>query len=183
MPTVVTDAVLEHRRRLGLDKQDERWEGVWHLVNPPKIWHVRFAVDLFLVLAPRASELGLQPLGEGGVFGSDIDWRVPDQMFVRPGSTYGDAGWATAEVVVEIHSPGDDSYRKLPFYARRGVREVLIFHQDRRYQLYRPDEHGDMALVAPNPDGTVHCRTLDVALSTIEGPRLRVAWDTGSADL
>ena len=34
--------------------------------------------------------------------------------------------FATAAIVVEVVSPGDESWEKLPFYARQGVDEVLI---------------------------------------------------------
>jgi len=34
-----SDSMVEERRRLGIDKHDERWEGEWHFVNPPKYWH------------------------------------------------------------------------------------------------------------------------------------------------
>lgn len=183
VPTVVTDAVLEHRRRLGIDKRDERWEGEWHLVNPPKVWHVSLGLDLVFALRPLAEARGLRAYAEGGIFGADNDWRIPDQMYARPDSLYGDAGWTTAELVVEIRSPGDDSYKKLPFYASRGVREVLILHENRRVELYRPDRHGDMALVQPDEDGRVRCETLGTTLATVPGPLLRITWDGGSVQV
>jgi Uma2 family endonuclease len=34
------------------------------------------------------------------------------------------------DVVVEIHSPGDESFDKLPFYAQLGVPEVWIIDRD-----------------------------------------------------
>ena len=40
--------------------------------------------------------------------------------------------------MVEIHSPGDESYDKLPFYAELGVPEVWIINRDSKVpQLYR----------------------------------------------
>jgi Uma2 family endonuclease len=33
---------------------------------------------------------------------------------------------ATAEIVVEILSPGDDTYAKFGFYAAHGVREIIV---------------------------------------------------------
>lgn len=182
MPTVVTDAVLDERRRLGIDKRDERWEGEWHLVNPPKNWHGDVAQDLLLALLPLAAARGLRACGERGLFGADDDWRVPDLMVVRPGSEYGDAGMATAELVVEVRSPGDDSYKKLPFYGRR-VREALILHQDRRVELYRPGPDGAMALVEPGPDGSVRSDVLDAALATVPGPRLRLTGAGGATEV
>ena len=34
------------------------------------------------------------------------------------------------DVAVEIHSPGDEAYEKLPFYSELGVPEVWIIHRD-----------------------------------------------------
>jgi Uma2 family endonuclease len=52
------------------------------------------------------------------------DFRVPDGGLHRrrPRGTW----HATAALVVEITSPGDESWQKLPFYARHDVDEVLI---------------------------------------------------------
>lgn len=181
MPAVVTDALLEHRRRLGLDRRDERWAGEWRIVNPPKIWHVRVQRDLLVALIPRAASLGLEPLGESGVFGAPDDFRVPDLVFARPDEVYGDdEGWGRAELVVEVRSPGDDSYLKLPFYASR-VREVLILHRDRTPELYRGRDRVHAAA-----DGSVRSEALGVTFTPIgtpEGPRLRITWDGGSAEV
>lgn len=97
---------LERRRRLGLDKQDERWAGEWRLVNPPRRWHARLNSDMFRVLAPRAEARGLSPYCEStGVFEDvDTNWRVPDQVYARPDQEI-DEGVAGAELVVGIRSP------------------------------------------------------------------------------
>jgi Uma2 family endonuclease len=178
VPTVVTDDLLAHRRRLGIDRRDECWAGEWHIVNPPKIWHNRVQRDLLVALIPRAEALGLEPFGECGVFGAADDFRVPDLVFVRPEDVYGDGeGWTRAELVVEVRSPGDDSYEKLPFYAER-VREVLILHRDRTPELYRGTDR-----VTPDADGSVRCEALDVTFTPVAGPTLRITWDGGTAEV
>ncbi len=115
------------------------------------------------------------------MFGAHDDWRVPDQVYTRPEDGI-DEGYVSAELVVEIRSPGDDSYRKLGFYAARGVGEVLILHEDRRVELFRLDD-GVLAPVAPDGDGGACCEALGVTLSTVAGPRLRVDWDGGCAEV
>lgn len=180
MPTVVTDDLLEHRRRLGIDKSDERWAGEWRIVNPPKNWHSVLLMRLGVALMPVIDALGLEAGVENGVFGADDDWRVPDLVVARPEDTYGDAGKARAELVVEIRSPGDDSYLKLPFYAAR-VREVLILHRDRTPELFRGRERVHAAA-----DGSVRSEALGVTftpVATDAGPRLRIAWDEGVAEI
>jgi Uma2 family endonuclease len=63
-------------------------------------------------------------MSEFNVGESEHDFRVPDGGLHRPGA----AGvWLpTAAVVVEILSPDDESWQKLPFYAEHRVDEVLL---------------------------------------------------------
>ena len=149
VPVPVSEREIDDRRRLGIDKRDERWAGEWRLVNPPKFWHSVMNLRLALALAPLADARGLvAAIDACGVFAADNDWRVPDQVYARPEDAR-EEGVVSAELVVEIRSPGDDSYRKLPFYAARGVREVLVVHEDRRAELYPRDAGGEMVAVTP----------------------------------
>ena len=103
-PDVLVDrpeALLEHRRLLGLDKKDECWDGEWHLVNPPKLWHSQLNSDLFLTLGPIARAVGLRPYVDcTGVFGAENNWRVPDQVYARDEAAFED-GLRSAELLVE----------------------------------------------------------------------------------
>jgi Uma2 family endonuclease len=174
----VPESILAERSRLGADQLDERWEGEWHFVNPPKLWHPRLNGDLFLVLAPLARRMGLQPYGEGtGVFAGAQDWRVPDQVYARDDHEV-EEGLTGAELVVELRSPDDESYAKLPFYAARGITEALIVHRDRRFELFRLD---DASGYQPVQDG--RCEVLGVTFTTVAGPRLRIEWDGGDAEV
>jgi Uma2 family endonuclease len=149
VPVPVSEREIDDRRRLGIDKRDERWAGEWRLVNPPKQWHASLNARLLVALAPGAEARGLDYYSDAiGLFAAHDDWRVPDQVYARPEDARED-GVVSAELVVEIRSPGDDSYRKLPFYAARGVREVLVVHRARRAELYRRDAGGEMVAVTP----------------------------------
>ncbi len=178
---VMADAELTiaQRQRLGLDKLDELWDGVWHLVNPPKRWHGELNTELLLVLAPRAAAKGLKRYGDAtGVYGDvEKNWRIPDQVYARPEDGI-EEGVTGAELVVEVRSPGDETYEKLPFYAERGVTEVLIVHQDRRFELRRLGREGAYEVVE---DGA--SEALGVTFSTGAGPKLRIAWEGGSAEV
>ncbi len=68
---VNADSFIEHRRHLGMDKQDEMWEGEWHFVNAPKLWHPRLNSDMFFVLTPPRPCTGPRRLlrGHGHVRG------------------------------------------------------------------------------------------------------------------
>ena len=177
-----SNRVIDERRRLGIDKQDECWSGEWHLVNPPKHWHVRLNTQLLFVLGPVVEHRGLWAYGDGtGLFAAEDDWRVPDQAYARPDDA-NDAGLTSAELVVEIRSPGDDAYAKLPFYASRGVAEVLIVHEDRRIELFRLRDDGELRQVETEA-GAARSSVLDVTFTTVVGPRLRVDWADGSIEV
>ncbi len=131
MPTLVLgtpppelEALLERRRRAGADRLDEVWQGVHHIVPVPSYQHARIIQQLAELLGPPARAAGLKPaIGAFNLGESEHDFRVPDGGLHRPGA----AGvWlSTAAVVVEVLSPGDESWQKLPFYAAHHVDEVL----------------------------------------------------------
>lgn len=182
MTDVVTDELLAHRRLVGIHRLDECWDGEWHLVNPPKNWHNVLQMRLAYQLMTRAEPLGLVVTAETGVFGADDNWRTPDVAVFRPGHEYGnDEGVTRAELVIEVRSPGDESYRKLPFYGER-CREVMILRQDRTFDVHRATPEG-LVLVAPDADGRVRCEALDLTFATVAGPRLHVAWEGHTAEV
>jgi Uma2 family endonuclease len=120
------DALIEHRRRLGLDHYDEVWEGVLHMNPPPTGEHQYVLQQLAELLSPLARSAGLVPVvNEFGLGREGKDnYRVPDGGLHRtlPRGVY----QLTAALVIEIVSPGDESWDKLPFYAAHDVDEVLI---------------------------------------------------------
>jgi Uma2 family endonuclease len=127
-----------------------------------------------------AERKGLIAAADGcGVFGDDPErnWRIPDQVYVRPEDVM-EEGVTSAELLVEVRSPGDESYLKLPYYAERGVTEVLIVHEDRQFELRRLQGDGTYVVV---PGG--RSATLDVTFSTVDGPKLRIEWEDGSAEV
>jgi Uma2 family endonuclease len=119
------DALKERRRISGLDRLDEVWEGVLHMVPAPDYGHARLTQELAIALNDPAREAGLEAaMGEFNLGDSIDDFRIPDGGLHRPGTK---GVWLhTAALVVEIVSPGDESWQKLPFYAAHGVEEVLI---------------------------------------------------------
>ncbi|MGH8906474.1 MAG: Uma2 family endonuclease [Egibacteraceae bacterium] len=133
----VPETLLAERRQRGVDRFDEVWDGVLHMVPPPRAAHQEISAELFVVLRPIAQALGLRSFFVTGLFRTADDYRVPDQLYCRPESL-SDRGAECAELVVEIRSPGDESYGKLDWYAARGVREVLVAHpKGRRVELLR----------------------------------------------
>ena len=117
------EAWLADRRAKGLDGRDEVWEGVLHVAPHEHGRNGIVASELQAVVRGPAKAAGLTA---GGSFnlGEPSDFRVPDLGWHRgaPPALYYD----TAALVVEVVSPGDESHRKLGFYARHGVDEVWI---------------------------------------------------------
>jgi Uma2 family endonuclease len=124
------EALKERRRRAGLDRLDEVWEGVLHMVPAPSRKHAKIAQQLAVALDAPARDAGLEPtMHEFNLGRSEQDFRVPDGGLHRPG---GNEMWhPTAALVVEIVSPEDESWEKLPFFAAHGVDEVLIVDSDK----------------------------------------------------
>jgi Uma2 family endonuclease len=122
--TAAFEELLERRRRSGLDRFDEVWDGVLHMVPAPSGPHSSVEWQLARLLGPLADQAGLHPGGQFNLGEGEHDYRVPDGGLHRepPLTTW----YQTAALVVEIVSPGDESWEKLPYYASHGVDEVLI---------------------------------------------------------
>lgn len=179
----VPDEFLEERRRRGLDKADEVWDGVLHVPPPPGGTHQEVGSELFLVLGPIAKSRGLAPRYDStGLYRTATDYRVPDQQYVHP-EQLSDRGTEGAELVVEIRSDDDDTYDKVDWYAAVRVREMVIVHpQERRVELLRAT--GDRLLpVTADAGGVVRSDVLGVGFLTVDGPALRITWVGGAADI
>jgi hypothetical protein len=118
-------ALLERRRQAGADRLDEVWEGVRHLVPAASIENGLINQQLAVLLGPLATAAGLMATMSRFTLGeSEHDFRVPDGGLHRPGA----AGvWlSTAAVVIEIPSPDDETWQRLPFFVAHHVDEVVI---------------------------------------------------------
>lgn len=137
MPTLVLDpqpweldALIERRRRLGQDLFDEVWEGVLHMNPAPRGGHGAIETQLSVLLAPLARAAGLVLTGQFNVGVGEQDYRVPDLGLHRD---FADRVWyPTAALIVEIVSPGDESYKKFDFYAAHRVDECVIVDPEER---------------------------------------------------
>lgn len=123
-PTAGLDELLQRRRRSGLDRLDEVWEGVLHMVPAPSHAHADLESQLHAIIRPLAHKAGLTMIGQSNLGEGEHDFRVPDCSLHRTGTS---GTWhPTAALVIEIVSPGDESWDKLPFYAAHDVDEVMI---------------------------------------------------------
>jgi Uma2 family endonuclease len=176
----VPESLLDERRRLGLDVFDEVWGGVLHMVPPPSGEHQILESRMIATLIGVADRHGLVASVETGLFAADDDYRVPDLIVTRPAQRTHRGVDDTAELVVELRSPHDETDEKLPWYAARGVAEILVIDPPTRaIELYR-SEGDEPVAVTPDAGDGVTLATLGVRLSTVDssdGPRLRIETD------
>lgn len=94
------------------------------MVPAPNHAHASIEWQLAALLRPVARAAGLEATGQCNLGEDEHDFRVPDGALHRPGAS---GTWhPTAALVVEIVSPGDETWEKLPFYAAHHVDEMLI---------------------------------------------------------
>lgn len=124
-------ALLEERARLGFDGRDELWVDddrdvcVIHVVPAPQTRHQLIEVGLLRHLVGRAEDAGLVLLTNTGVHPPQGEqYRIPDLvLFDREHmSERGVEGNAAA--VIEVVSPDDESWEKIPYYLEVGCGEV-----------------------------------------------------------
>jgi Uma2 family endonuclease len=109
---------------------DEIWEGVLHMVPAPSHAHGSTEAQLMRILGPHGDAAGLELIGQSNLGEGEDNFRVPDCSLHRRGSH---GVWhSTAALVVEVVSPNDESWEKLPFYAEHQVDEVLIVDPQQR---------------------------------------------------
>jgi Uma2 family endonuclease len=126
-------ARIEHRRANGLDTYDEWWQGVYRIVTGPSPEHGEFVAVLSATLVPRVRARGLGVATPVNVGEDKYDAKVPDLgIFDRNTPRTSPAFLDTAELVVEVLSPGERAGEKLPFYASRNVKEYLEVDLRRR---------------------------------------------------
>ncbi|HEY7427862.1 MAG TPA: Uma2 family endonuclease [Gemmataceae bacterium] len=138
MPSILPD-IQAMRKCTGADRWDEMWEGVLHMPPMPNRDHqdLEFCLESFLRFywAPTCQGKVYHQINVAAIGGWPDNYRIPDlvlllpQRFAIDRNEYFEGG---PDVVVEIHSPGDEAYEKLPFYRDLGVSEVWIIHRDTR---------------------------------------------------
>jgi Uma2 family endonuclease len=131
--------IVAWRHRTGADRWDEMWDGVLHMPPMPNHSHQELELSLGAWLKrywarPRGAKV-YPPINLALPGRWPSDYRIPDLVLLTPDrfhinrNEYFDGG---PTVVVEIRSPGDESYEKLPFYAQLKIPEVWIIDRDVR---------------------------------------------------
>ena len=137
--------MIRRRSLSGAGRKDEVWNGVYVMSPDPDISHQtvvgRFVFALFNALDdPRATVLP-----GANVSDRADDWtrnyRCPDVLVFLPGNPAEDRRThflGGPDFAVEVISPRDRSRKKFAFYAKVGVRELLLVGRDPwALELYR----------------------------------------------
>jgi Uma2 family endonuclease len=177
----ISEAELATRRARGLDRRDELWEGALHMTPAPNVEHQRVLDRLIGFLEPLLRNAARGTLCSGiNVFREDKDYRIPDLTFIASGreavlAEDGTRGGGP-DAVIEIRSPDDESYEKLPFYAAIGTQEVIVIDRDtKRTEIFRL-AGSQYVLLQTDRDGWLLAETMRVRFRHVDAapPRLVV---------
>ncbi|MCA9189778.1 MAG: Uma2 family endonuclease [Pirellulaceae bacterium] len=199
MPILVCDTrveqqLLAERAASGADRYDEVWEGIYMMAPMPNDEHQQIVSRLDAILQLTLDWSGLAHVRPGvNVSDRKEDWtsnyRVPDiAVFLRDGSAQNcDSFWyGGPDFAVEILSPGEVIENKIEFYAKVGVRELLIINRQPWVIELRRLESGMITAVSHSKiDGEVsHCQTIPFRFSLRTGshrPAIRVEHESGQS--
>jgi len=151
------NSIIKERKRLGIDRYDEVWEGMYVMPSMPNNVHQELLDDLGDVLTEVVKQAGLGKKYQGANVSDrrkrwKQNYRVPDMVVVLNNSRAVDCGtyfFGGPDFLVEVESPGDDTEEKVPFYSKIGVRELLIIHCDSRTLRLLRLEDQELLLVQP----------------------------------
>jgi Uma2 family endonuclease len=177
----VPEHILEWRRRTGADQWDEMWEGVLHMAPSPNRDHqdFEFALESWLRqhwADPNGCRVYHQiNVSEPGSWPNN--YRIPDLVLLTPSrfdidcNEYFDGG---PDAVVEIHSPGDEAYDKLDFYAKLDVLEVWIIDRDTRRPEILELAGDEYRAREPNATGWITSVVAGVEMRAGAGDKLEI---------
>lgn len=163
---------------MGGDHHDEVWEGTYMMTPLPNNEHQDFVFELGLVLHEVVGKPGLGVVRTVNVSDREHGWehnyRCPDIAVMLKGGRAKNCGthWVGGpDFLVEIVSPDDNTFDKLPFYSRIGVRELLVIDRDPwELSLYRLQQDS-LTLVAtarPTDEATVDSEVLPLSFRLLD---------------
>ena len=175
-------ALIRRRRRLGHDRFDEVWNGVYVMSPMANNEHQEVVSGLTISLGIAIVRRGLGKVLPGANVSDrttkwEKNYRCPDVLVSLNGSTAQDkkTHWLGGpDFAVEVVSRHDKSREKLDFYAKVGTRELLIVDRDPwSLELYRLNAAGGFDLAdrstLERPD-SLTSMILPVSFQLIRGP-------------
>lgn len=180
LPSDHLKRIIRRRRRLGIDRRDEVWNGVYVVSPEADNEHQELSTDL----AGAIKQALAIPGRVRSIVGTNIsdrseDWRknfrIPDVAVFLPGNTAQNrqSHWLGGpDFAVEIVSRGDSSRKKFAFYSKVGVRELMFVERfPWRLELHHNDG-GAWRLVGasdPTVSAAMFSAVLGLAFRLIEG--------------
>lgn len=167
IPEEVVD-LLTRRVALGHERRDEIWHGEYHMNPVGRPRHGMVQAQVTVILVPLARARGYFPIAEFNL-GTIDDFRVPDGGVLRRRPTDLDGAFIDdAVVVVEVLSPGDETWDKLDHYFAHGVEDVIIVDPDAEtVRCFSRASGTATGPAAPWFDETGRCGTLDISVEEI----------------
>ncbi|HID07452.1 MAG TPA: Uma2 family endonuclease [Armatimonadetes bacterium] len=140
----LVEELMERRRTIGADRWDEVWNGVLHMNPSPSPEHQRIEKLLLRILLEVVEDTAMgtvfHQLNVADPEKGMQDYRIPDICVILPGSRAKIEETFIAgapDFIIEIHSPDDETYEKLDWYAHQGVRELVIINcESKEVELY-----------------------------------------------
>jgi Uma2 family endonuclease len=138
--------LIRERRRSGGDRYDEVWNGVYVMSPLADNEHQKLITRLSTAIDSVVGERpGANVLAGANVTDRRDEWtknfRCPDVVAFLPGNpaeNFGSHWFGGPDFAVEVISRQDRSRKKLNFYAKVGVRELLLVDRSPwRLELYR----------------------------------------------
>jgi Uma2 family endonuclease len=145
LPAANLKRIIRQRRRAQADRKDEVWNGVYVMAPDADNLHELLRSEFQFAFRSALGPHGGRVVGGGNVTDSEGDWRknyrCPDVLVFFPGNPAEDRGthwFGGPDFAVEVLSPGDRARKKFDFYAKVGVRELLLVDRKPwRLELYR----------------------------------------------
>jgi Uma2 family endonuclease len=176
MKAVICDVpaeMLAERKRRGADRWDEMWDGVLHMSPAPAREHQ----DLLDELRNWLWKSWARPFGNrvhrevnlATIGGWPHDYRIPDLLLLSPDRfqiDHNEYFEGPPLVAIELHSPGDEAYEKLDFYAGLGVPETWIIDRESRKAQLFDLKRGEYVEVPADADGWLLSRATGIRLRT-----------------
>jgi Uma2 family endonuclease len=180
----VPEFVCQWRKTTGSDRFDEMWDGVLHMPTTPSRLQQDFEAALETWL--RAHWV---PVSRGKVYHQinvcasgkwPNNYRIPDLILLMPERFCVDRNEyfdGAPSAVVEIRSPNDETYEKLPFYAGIGVPEVWVIDRDTKWPELYELVGSEYAAQQPDAGGWLTSRLGVQFRCKAEGKLLIRRWD------
>src|SRR5262245_56749749 len=155
----VSRQLIRDRKQKGNDRLDEVWDGVYVMSPEANLDHQDLAGEFIAILSEVVKKPGLGRVQPGAnVSDRRTNWkrnyRVPDVVVVLNAGRAVDCNthwFGGPDFLVEIESPDDDIEKKLPFYSKVRVRELLVVDRDTRaLRLFR---YSDGAMILAGQSG------------------------------